>query len=255
LYLQSRYYDPFIKLFISADGQLNPQEGFTGFNMFQYCGNNPISRADPTGRAFMFLTAAIGVATGAIVGSVFGYLKTGTFKGALVGAGAGAVAGGLIGLGAGALAGAALAGSATASTAAVVAAAGSVLSQAENVVSASISKISNTISSLVNKTSPTVQSTTNVVSEVTNDVINLERVGSALKTDLFHAFPNIVDNYAGYATTTSLNSGGTLYQLAGSWSNQAGIYVGRFEWIVHGGQVTHRFFVQGGGLNGIPILP
>jgi len=29
---------------------------------------------------------------------------------------------------------------------------------------------------------------------------------------------------------------------------------GRFEWIVQNQQVTHRLFVKGGGINGIPIL-
>ena len=254
-YLQSRYYDPVTSRYINADGQLNPQEGMTGYNLFQYCGNNPVNRADPTGRAFMFLTAAIGAAVGAVVGGVVGYVKTGTVKGALIGAGVGAVAGGLIGLGAGALAGAVLAGSATASTAAVVAGAGAALSQAGNAISAGLNKISNAISNVANKSSPAVQSTSKVVSEVKNDVISLERVGSALKTDLFHSFPNMVDNYAGYATQTPLNNGATLYQLAGSWTNQIGSYVGRFEWIVQGGHVTHRIFVEGGGLNGIPIMP
>lgn len=78
-------------------------------------------------------------------------------KGALIGA----AVGGLVGLGAGAAAGVLLTGSATASTAAVMAG------------------------------------------------------GSALKTDAFHSFPNIVDNYAGLATQTNLGNG-TLYQLQGS---------------------------------------
>ena len=36
-----------------------------------------------------------------------------------------------------------------------------------------------------------------------NDIIDLPRTGSALKTDPYHAFPNFVDNYAGYAMTVS----------------------------------------------------
>jgi hypothetical protein len=31
--------------------------------------------------------------------------------------------------------------------------------------------------------------------------------------------------------------------------------VGRFEWIVDNGNVTHRMFVASGGVNGIPIKP
>jgi len=83
-----------------------------------------------------------------------------------------------------------------------------------------------------------------------NPIAGLDRVGSALRhTDPHHAFPNIVDNFASLATRTPLNNGGVLYQLLGSLNGTAG----RFEWIVQGGQVTHRFFVPGGILNGIPI--
>ena len=35
--------------FINADAQLNPQVGLLGFNMFAYCGNNPVMGYDPTG--------------------------------------------------------------------------------------------------------------------------------------------------------------------------------------------------------------
>ena len=71
-----------------------------------------------------------------------------------------------------------------------------------------------------------------------------------MKTDAHHAFSNIVDNYAGYATKSDINNG-TLYQLLGSLNGKDG----RFEWIVQNEQVTHRMFVEGGGINGIPIMP
>ena len=48
-YLQSRYYDPTIKRFINADGYVNVNGDFIGFNMFAYCVNNPINSSDPTG--------------------------------------------------------------------------------------------------------------------------------------------------------------------------------------------------------------
>ena len=85
---------------------------------------------------------------------------------------------------------------------------------------------------------------------IKNDVIDLPRTGSALKNDTYHAFSNIVDNYAGYATKSSI-SNGTLYQLQGSLNGVAG----RFEWIVQNHAVTHRMFVKGGTINGIPIMP
>jgi RHS repeat-associated protein len=91
---------------------------------------------------------------------------------------------------------------------------------------------------------------------ITNDVLGTPRAGSALKLDKNHAFNNIVDNYAGMANKTSINNG-TLYQLEGSLNGVKG----RFEWIIdsatgkYPGQVSHRYFVPGGTLNGVPIKP
>ena len=70
---------------------------------------------------------------------------------------------------------------------------------------------------------------------------------------LAHGFPDIVDNYAGGATSFGLNNGATLYQLDGSLNGVGG----RFEWIVDPnlGGVTHRMFVPGGTVNGIPVKP
>ena len=48
-YLQSRYYDPANHRFINADNYASTGKGFTGTNMFAYCGNNPINRIDPSG--------------------------------------------------------------------------------------------------------------------------------------------------------------------------------------------------------------
>jgi len=84
-----------------------------------------------------------------------------------------------------------------------------------------------------------------------NPIAGLERVGSALKPDAYHAFPNVVDNFASSAISTQLHSGATLHQVVGSLNG----VVGRFEWIVHNNVVTHRLFVPGGTLNGIPTKP
>lgn len=51
-YLQSRYYNPEWGRFINADSQLNQDEGLTGFNVFQYCGSNPVNRTDTSGQAW-----------------------------------------------------------------------------------------------------------------------------------------------------------------------------------------------------------
>ena len=49
-HLQTRYYDPVICRFINADGYLSTGQGLTGYNMFVYCGNNPVMYVDYIGR-------------------------------------------------------------------------------------------------------------------------------------------------------------------------------------------------------------
>ena len=49
-YLNSRYYDSNTCRFISPDGYVSTGQGLTGYNMFAYCGNNPIMRTDPSGQ-------------------------------------------------------------------------------------------------------------------------------------------------------------------------------------------------------------
>ncbi len=56
-YLNSRYYDPQMCRFISADGFVSTGQGLLGYNMFAYCGNNPVLRKDSTGQ--FWLTALI----------------------------------------------------------------------------------------------------------------------------------------------------------------------------------------------------
>ena len=48
-YLQSRYYDPAVCRFINADGYASTGQGITGYNMFSYCNDNPISLCDSDG--------------------------------------------------------------------------------------------------------------------------------------------------------------------------------------------------------------
>ena len=84
---------------------------------------------------------------------------------------------------------------------------------------------------------------------IRNDIIDLPRTRSALKLDPYHAFPNIVDNYANGAYQYPINNA-TLYQIPGSLNGKEG----RFEWIVQNQQITHRLFVEG-GINGVPNKP
>ena len=105
---------------------------------------------------------------------------------------------------------------------------------------------------------------------ITNDILECPRTGSALKVDYIspirngqnqiikefpsvaqaHGFNDIVDNYAGFATQTPLQNA-TLYQLDGALNG----VTGRYEWIIQDGYVTHRMFVEGGTINGVPIQP
>ena len=48
-YLNSRYYDPAVGRFLNADGYINANGDLIGFNMFAYCGNNPVMLCDDCG--------------------------------------------------------------------------------------------------------------------------------------------------------------------------------------------------------------
>ena len=51
-YLQSRYYDPTVGRFLNADIYISTGQGLLGYNMFAYCGNNPINRTNSSGHAW-----------------------------------------------------------------------------------------------------------------------------------------------------------------------------------------------------------
>ena len=48
-YLQSRYYDPQVRRFINADSVIAGVDEGLGYNLFAYCGNNPVNRVDEDG--------------------------------------------------------------------------------------------------------------------------------------------------------------------------------------------------------------
>ena len=65
-YLNSRYYDPVVGRFLSADDEsliLVSPDGLTDKNLFSYCDNNPIIRVDTEGE---FWTLLIGAGMGAL---------------------------------------------------------------------------------------------------------------------------------------------------------------------------------------------
>lgn len=52
-YLQSRYYDPALGRFINADSFASTGQGFLGYDMFAYCGNNPVILSDHSGYLYI----------------------------------------------------------------------------------------------------------------------------------------------------------------------------------------------------------
>ena len=58
-YLQSRYYNPHLCRFISADAYASTGQGVLGHNMFAYCSNNPVNRIDPDGYFWQDVWSAI----------------------------------------------------------------------------------------------------------------------------------------------------------------------------------------------------
>ena len=65
-YLNTRYYDPSICRFVNADGYVSTGQGTQGYNMYSYCGFNPVMRVDKSGD-FWSLIALGCVALGCVV--------------------------------------------------------------------------------------------------------------------------------------------------------------------------------------------
>ena len=89
--------------------------------------------------------------------------------------------------------------------------------------------------------------------KINNPIVESKRVGYAQKSDPYHSFNNIVDNYASYSKTVTIIGGDgktrILYQIKGSLNGKKGI----FEWILDKAKgVTHRRFIPNGKITGIP---
>ena len=96
-FLQSRYYDPTVGRFINADGYVSTGQGISGYNMFAYCGNDPVNRADDNGEFWHIVGGAVIGATISIVMKIVTNVASGeSITSGLLTAGlAGAISGGL----------------------------------------------------------------------------------------------------------------------------------------------------------------
>ena len=221
-YVLSRYYNPEIGRWISADSLLN-QESVLGNNMFAYCLNNPVNMTDETGNLpFFAVTAAIGAVAGAVIGGVRA-AKSGksVWKGALKGA----AIGGLIGLGAGA-AGVLLAGSATATVASVVIGAKAVVSVAGSAGIVAVAKmLADNVSQAGSSVSQVFWSggdvAKNAAKQVANDVggktLEMTRLGTYLEQidAPYSVWQAASSNFANVAS----NSSSAIYSI----QNAAGV--------------------------------
>ena len=72
-YLQSRYYDSEIGRFINADSFVTTGQGVMSYNMYSYCGNNPVNRVDYTGD-FWVAAALITIGVCVVLGGILGAL-------------------------------------------------------------------------------------------------------------------------------------------------------------------------------------
>jgi RHS repeat-associated protein len=227
-YLQSRYYDPNTGRYLNADSDVGASTDILAANVFAYCNNNPVMRSDPSGQWSLFNSFCVCLAVTVLIICIL--------QPELIPAAAAALAeyGGAI--------------AATLGLGGVVAE--EALQEAAPEVEESIPEVQKAIPEAQKVGSEVASKVAAASNEISNEVNTLKNAGSALKPDLYHAFPKIVDNYADLATKYDLGNA-SLYQLDGAYQGMSG----RFEWIVQAGEVTHRLFIGGGGINGIPIMP
>ncbi len=103
-YLNARYYDPITHRFINSDSQIAGVSGdVSGYNLFEYCNNNPVKMTDASGEwpklsnkakvgIGLAVIAVCAVAAIALTGPA-GAIAIGALKGAVTGAVIGAASG------------------------------------------------------------------------------------------------------------------------------------------------------------------
>ena len=76
-YLQSRYYDPATRHFLNADAlsYLGAGGELHGYNLYAYCGNNPVMYYDPFGNSLLLIGLALLTTTviGGLIGGITSY--------------------------------------------------------------------------------------------------------------------------------------------------------------------------------------
>ena len=251
--MQSRYYSPKIGRFICTDNQLLVGDDLTGTNLFAYCGNNPANRTDQNGQAWYHWAIGAAIVAGAAIGlvAIAGGIAAAAVAVTSVAHGVAAATTAAT-IAAGAFIGASAAYGLSAATAAIQSRSARQFNSRGNwgtVANTVTGGVAGGVGAYATTNNRTRRQSSSV--SIQNDIIDLPRIGSAVnKNDPYHAFPDIIDNYAGYATRCKINNG-TLYQLEGSFNGVSG----RFEWIVQDQMITHRMFVKGGSINGIAIMP
>ena len=96
IYLQARYYHPALGIFVSVDPIVHDPMSPIAWSAYAYCGNNPASRADPSGLSFNLGKFIVGlVAVAALIG--LAVVTAGLSAPAIAVVVFGAVSGGLIG--------------------------------------------------------------------------------------------------------------------------------------------------------------
>ena len=252
-YLNSRYYDPATRRFISADDPeilAVGQEALMNYNLYSYCFNNPVMYKDGNGEfPFFAITAAIGAVAGAVVG---GIVAASNGDNVWAGVGIGAAAGGLIGLGAGAAAGTLLAGSVTASSSAVFTG-GSMLANtvATGGIGAGTTYIADNVNKAANQISSNVVSTVNNISSKINRAPAnpgkpFNELGSAIQ---YGVDPNTL------IPTKNLNSLDP-HRMADAvkYAGDQMVYVGRTG-IIHDGHHRVAHAIQTGRAIDVYVLP
>ena len=76
-YLQSRYYNPELGRFISADVYLSTGQGVLGYNAYAYCLNNPVNAFDDSGQWSLPNWVKVAIGAVALVGAIALTVATG----------------------------------------------------------------------------------------------------------------------------------------------------------------------------------